>query len=235
MRLSDFRTDPGTFITGVERARALVALKSYFRSYTGSFFERFLDRDHPDELTANDFLAVSMLGVNVPANAAIWIMTDGRDEVGDLLRAVGPFDRFIGDEEANLSPNGHAWKLWRLLRSRRWPEGGAASGLGRTILSKLLAAKRPHLIPVYDKHVGSALLEDPDQDIWALWHERFQGEAGRELMKEAESLRQEAGVGEDVSVLRIIDISIWMRVHGYIFSKDEQVKELADAPQFWTA
>lgn len=233
--MNEFKTDPLAFIAGEERSRAGYSLKCYYCSHTGSYFERFLDGDHPYEFTANDFLAVSMLSVNVPAKAAIWMTNDGREKVAELLRGVGSFDLFIGDDRSDLSPDGPAGQLWRLLRSRRWPEGEGASGLGRTILSKLLAAKRPHLIPVYDKHVGATLLEDQDQDIWELWQQRFQGEAGRELQAAAESIRTDAGIPPDVSVLRILDISIWMRVHGYRYCSDDQVRQLVDAPQFWNS
>lgn len=230
-----FKTDPLEFITGDERGRAKLALECYFRSYTGSYFERFLDSDHPDEFTAMDFLAVSMLSVTVPAKAAIWMMNDGREEAAGLLSGIGTFDLSIADARADLSSSGPAQELWRLLRRRRWPEGEAASGLGRTILSKLLAAKRPYLIPVYDKHVAAALFEDVHQDAWALWQERFQEDAGRELQIAAESLRLEAKIPPNVSALRVLDVSIWMRVHGYRFCSDERVLRFADAPKFWAS
>jgi len=226
-----FRTDPKSFISGAEKDRAVRSLACYFKSFTGSHFERFMDHDRPNEFTANDFLAVSMLGVNIPASAAIWLRNEGRAEVKTLLAEIGPADRHIWDPGADLSATSAATRLWRLARRHRWPEGEAASGLGRTKASKLLAAKRPNLLPVYDKHVAAALLTDPADNDWVLWHQRFQGAGSQEIRRAIDDLRTEVQIPSDVAVLRVLDVAIWMRVHGYRYSNE--LSDFNNAPRFW--
>jgi hypothetical protein len=216
--------DPARFIEGDERDRAVAALRKYFSSYTGSRFEVLADHDSPNEFTARDFVAVSTLSVNVPSAAVIWLLEDGLEQVRELLAKI-PGDVRIWDDDADLSPDGAAWQLWALVRRHRWPEGKVpASGIGPTKASKLLAAKRPHLVPVYDAYVAGALLDDPSDDYWSVWQERLRGDSGRALRDACDELKSEAGVPHSVSVLRVLDVAIWMRVHG----------ARADAPAFWS-
>lgn len=172
-----------------------------------------------------------MLGVSIPANAAIWLVHDGQSQVRRLLTNIGPADLKITDRRADLSATSFALQLWRLVRTHRWPEGKAASGLGRTKASKLLATKRPNLIPVYDKHVGDALLRSHDDNDWILWQRRLTGDDGNDLTRALTTLRSEGHIPAGISDLRILDIVIWMRVHGYKFTK--ALVDFEDAPNFW--
>jgi hypothetical protein len=224
-----FRVDPMLFVDGDEREVARQLLADYFSSYTGSRFEKYLDHEHPNEVTAQDLLAVSMLGVEIPADAAIWMLEDGRHEIGALLEQILPPTLAIWDEAADLGSGSPAWQLWDYIRNNRWPIGTGRSGLGRTKASKLLAAKRPHLFPVHDQHVAAALLDDPDEDFWAAWQGRLRGSAGEELRRAAEGLIMGLSAPPNLSVLRTLDIVVWMRVHGYKFS--EKVNDL-DSPTF---
>src|SRR4051794_18915152 len=103
----------------------------------------------PTASPLNDLVAVTMLGVEVPARAAHWILADGADELAALLVSIQPASLEIWDPASDLSPQSSAWQLWRLIRDRH--------GIGPTISSKLLAAKRPHLFPINDSVVGAAL------------------------------------------------------------------------------
>ena len=58
----------------------------------------------------------------------------------------------------NLADNQAAVALWNLLMSR--------PNLGATTVSKLLAAKRPHLVPIYDSYVADALLPKTQRRRW---------------------------------------------------------------------
>jgi len=214
-----FAHDPAEWIRDHRREQALRDLGSYFTSYTGSRFDVFADHATPHAFTSRDFLAVSMLGVEVPARAAIWILEDGAAEIHRLLSLIPPGLR-IGDVEVDFGPDGPARQLWGLMRSNAWNNGDSQrSGLGPTKLSKLLAAKRPGLFPVYDQHIASALLHDSKQSDWDAWQDRFSGTAGTTLRRECEVLCEDAGLNGDVSVLRILDVVIWMDRHGRDFAK----------------
>jgi len=197
---------PSGFLSGSRRAPAVQHLQTYFDSYTGSWFERLAD-PNPNRITANDFAAVSMLGVNIPANTAIWLLNDGATEAGRLLETV-PSDLAIWDASADLSADGEMWKLWDHVRGGGWPQH--VGGMGTTKTSKLLAIKRPHLVPIHDSLVEAALFDTPPANYWEPWQSWFVGAAGQELSDLARDVRDEARVGADLSVLRILDIVIWM-------------------------
>jgi hypothetical protein len=211
-----FRVDPMEFFRDEEEERAESSLRRYYRDYTGRCFERFSDSANPNRFTPSDMLAVSMLSVNVPAAVAIELIDDTDSSIRDALRSI-PADACVWDDDADLTPSGPGWKLWDLLRKHE--------GLGRTITSKLLAAKRPHLFPVYDQYVGAALMDSPKDSDWAAWSDYFHSEQGASARQVCEDLRQEVGLGPEVSVLRIMDVVVWMRVHGD--------PELAAVDRFW--
>ncbi|HEX3650937.1 MAG TPA: DUF6308 family protein, partial [Pseudonocardiaceae bacterium] len=93
-----------------------------------------------------------------------------------------------------------AWESWDLLRrcggTNRWVSA-----------NKLLARKRPHLLPVYDS-VVRAQLHHP-ANIWECLWSWFHGRPDRETAVQA--LQGEVdGIGH-VSLLRCLDVVLWMR------------------------
>jgi hypothetical protein len=210
-----FAVDPLLYVDGDERERAVRSVKTYFASFTGRWFEVLADPD-PFSITAADLVAISMLGVAVPANAAAWLLGEGRTLVSDLLRQI-PVDRPIWEPGVDLSPGGAAWRLWDSVRAGQWPvDRKEKNGMGRTKTSKLLAVKRPHLLPVWDSVVAKALLgPDPTSiEWWGLWRARLLGSAGQELRTKALSLTQEVPEARHLSLLRLLDVVIWMRERG---------------------
>lgn len=201
---ADFMTDPATFLADAKAERRL---QDYFDRYTGSWFERLADED-PHRFTARDIVAVSTLAVDIPAPTSIWLLTDGAAEASALLEKIPP-QQAIWDEAADLSREGPAWKLWDLVRASGWPE--RRGGMGPTKTSKLLTTKRPHLVPVQDKVVTTTLFGKPRVDgYWAAWRRRLAGPAGAELRASAESLRDAVPAASGLSVLRVLDIIVWM-------------------------
>jgi hypothetical protein len=202
-----FRVDPRRFVLCEERETALRSLDAYFNSYTGRRFEAYADRSRANEYTASDFLAVSMLGVSIPADAAIWLLEEGGGLVAAFLSDV-PAEASIETHQHLLQPDSVGWRLWELLANRK--------GLGRTKTSKLLAAKRPHLFPIYDQHVGAALMQHERDDYWAGWIDAFRLADAPSLADLCSDLLSHAGpeVPRGLSTLRVLDIVVWMRVHG---------------------
>lgn len=116
------------------------------RAYAGRFFERLDgggDRSEAcDRFTAADLVAVQMLSVNVPPETSIAILHGGLGRsLNQLLRLIPP-DIHLGDPRASehVREDSPAQKAWALLERE--------NGTGYVTAGKLMARKRPHLIPV---------------------------------------------------------------------------------------
>lgn len=175
--------------------------------YTGSRFESMaaLNSD-PNTLAPADFLAVAMLSVTVPARAAIRLLERDAEAVSELLAQI-PTDVDIVDVDPDTldGTNSRAGQLWNLLRRGR-------DGLGPTTTSKLLAAKRPRLLPIWDSFVKQAtglgttgywrkfrsVLVDEQRCVW-----NWLGE-----------LRTfSTDTPQSISELRIVDVLLWMSIN----------------------
>jgi hypothetical protein len=78
-------------------------------------------------------------------------------------------------------------------------------GVGPVIASKLLARKRPRLVPIHDRHVLRVLAPPPNQ-FWVTLADALREPS---LRSEIERLRP---VGcESPSPLRLLDAALWMR------------------------
>lgn len=195
---------------GVSEAARLVA--GYLRSFTGSGFEVLADSDRPNLITEADVAAVSTLGVNIPAHVTLWLAGEGQEQVRALLEAV-PVGQAIWHDSVDLSRAGPLWELWALIVAIEWR--GHHGGMGRTKTSKLLAAKRPHLVPIYDDWVARALFsKKPNGSYWDPWQAALAGPAGAELRDHVGQVVDQAVIlgaagAEELSVLRVIDIVLW--------------------------
>jgi len=188
-----------------EGKSAKSSIDAYFfkNAFTGSAFERLIDLENPNEITAKDLTAVSMLGVNVPATAARWILGEGKHDFSSLLSKVPQIA--ISNMNCDLSNGSPAWTLFSELDE--------LTGLGRTISSKILAAKRPGLIPIFDQHVA-AFLGFSKQDYWSPWREFMQSPEGVWCGNQVSEFATNFGV-LNVSHLRLLDVVIWMKQHGH--------------------
>ncbi|MFF4380822.1 DUF6308 family protein [Kitasatospora sp. NPDC001547] len=85
-----------------------------------------------------------------------------------------------------------------------------ARGAGPVVAGKLLARKRPHLVPVYDVRV-KAVFRRPkvDTTFWSAPADALRADGGAFRARLAR-LRAEAGIGEDIGVLRVLDVIAWM-------------------------
>lgn len=177
--------------------------------FTGAHFERFEGGgDRPsvaDEFTAEDLVAVSMLSVQVVGTAALEVLLHRRNRLRELLRQV-PTDLTLADvEPASITPEWPAWRVYTELRS--------IGQIGPTTASKLLARKRPHLVPVYDT-VIAAELGVVDGRLWQPLNEWLTAD-GRSNEAHVQRIRAAAGLGTDISLLRVFDVLVWMVGKGY--------------------
>jgi hypothetical protein len=187
-------------------------LHRYFSSFGGARFDKLVDHQAVDEFTVADFKAVHELNVSVLRTAQEWLRGEGRPHVQQLLRRIPadldiwevPADRFDGE----LGPGSPAWHLWELIAHRQ--DGAGFAGKYVTA-SKLLHGKRPRLIPIYDRGGIGEALDVSHRDIWeAMWCALRDGGIRLSL----QDLR--AGVNEaaELSLLRVLDIVLWMSIKG---------------------
>ena len=205
-----------TLVTHLEEADGAYAkssLEAYFfiNAFTGSSFETFIGNDL-DNFTAEDIVAVSMLSVKIPPSASRWILKTGREDLSELLSKIEP-DLPIGHPDANLTEGRDAWNLRKML-ILLW-------GVGPTTASKLLAAKRPFLFPIYDQHVAKALQLSPEK-YWQPWQEFMRSPNGEKASKIIGQMAQSLDKPH-LSTLRLLDIVIWMQQHGHKFIKKDLV------------
>ncbi|MEU7474242.1 DUF6308 family protein [Streptomyces sp. NPDC044984] len=114
-----------------------------------------------DRITAEDLVAVQTLSVIVPAPVALDIL-EGRlgTRLSGLPHAI-PRDIDMADADAVVVADGSpADQAWRLLCEQH--------GVNWVIAGKVLARKRPRLLPVYDRIVRCAIGRPPS--FWLALH-----------------------------------------------------------------
>lgn len=190
----------------VEALRGYFALDTNGRPfYTGSGFERFDGGgDTPasqDQITSSDVLSLTFLQIN---RGLARVITEAKtvyaDEIAALLAAI-PADRAMHEVPWSTYANGSpAARLFDLLCK--------CGGKNRSVTaSKLLARKRPHLLPVYDSKVKKVL--GGPQNMWeCLWTWFTDDDTRHPALEE---LRDETGGINDISLLRCLDIVLWRR------------------------
>ena len=170
-------------------------------AYTGSQFDVWDgggDRAQvANVFTDADIVAVSMLSVDVPAQAVIELMLRRRGELTELLENI-PANVDLHRAPAELIKDGStAWRLWETLDS--------IPGLGDTTVSKLLARKRPRLLPIYDKYVAQYL--GPVRDYWEALRHALSAD-NDELALRLRGIGDRVGAS-GLSILRVFDIVAW--------------------------
>jgi hypothetical protein len=194
--------DPRPFLDG----EGVELVARYFDptgEFSGGQFERFCGGgDAPeceDAFTPADLLSVTLLDVTVPGRAAISILGELGPHLNGHLRAI-PANRDLWDVPlSDVGNDSDAEKLWYDLVG--------LYGVNWVIAAKLMARKRPRLIPVYDSVVKHAL-SPSDENFWLALRSEL-GDA--DLRQRLTQMRSEAGVAEDVSLLRVLDAAVWMR------------------------
>lgn len=174
-------------------------------------------------ITADDLIAVTFLSVEIPAAAAIGILETYKQRISELLEQLPAdvdlgtlpqekFDELLGD-------CGPAQELWQLLRgdtSDRW-------GIGPTTASKIMARKRPRLIPIYDSVGGSLMGLENSLRQWTVWHQALSGDTM--LQDRLATIQELSGVAPDASALRIMDVVLWKQGKNLAY----EMKQLANA------
>ncbi|WP_367540215.1 DUF6308 family protein [Streptomyces globisporus] len=174
--------------------------------FTGGRFEHLAGggdrRQAANRFTAEDLIAVQTLSVTVtvPAPVAVDLLEGPLGtQLCELLRGI-PVAADLSDADASIVADGSpAHQAWSLLESQY--------KVGWVIAGKLLAGKRPRLLPVYDRVVRCALGHPPS--FWTELRTALRKDDAA-LHHRLLSLRQSAGLPETVSALRVADVAVWM-------------------------
>jgi hypothetical protein len=174
--------------------------------FTGGRFE-FLDgggdrADVCNRFTTSDIFSLELLSVQLPPRVALGLVEAALGEEAAVLLGQIPSSVPLWDESAAnlIEDGGPADGVWRLLESQ--------CGVGWVTAGKLLARKRPALIPVYDDVVRCAFGQP--QNIWKALHEALRQDDGI-FRTTLEDLIKRAGIPVKVTPLRVLDVTLWMR------------------------
>lgn len=186
--------------------RAVAALRRYYGTdgqsskFTGGLFDtwdsngtRSVDRDR---FTADDLVAVSFLSVHMAASAAILLLDTRASEFSNLLTALGD-DRDLAEESEPWADDWPGWVLHGELL--QLPD------VGPTTASKLVARKRPRLRPIFDSVVAEVI---GSQNVWEPLRALLSTDP--ELQRRLLQLRDDAGLSDQISALRVFDVVAWM-------------------------
>ncbi|KRF44613.1 hypothetical protein ASH01_11515 [Terrabacter sp. Soil811] len=192
-------------------ARAAAVLAAYYQpltsagaGYTGGKFDTFDPSGTrsacANTFTADDLVAVSLLSVEVPARAAVELLVSQRRRFEVLLESIGPDRELVTEASVDEPDFRPAWELWRALLE--------LPGLGPTTVSKLMARKRPRLIPIFDSVIDKSVLGGTGV-LWSPLHAALIAD-DRALQKRLLRLRAAAELDASVSALRVFDVLAWM-------------------------
>lgn len=178
-------------------------------NFSGSQFERFRgggDKETRNVFTSDDLVAVSLLSVNVPAQSALRILGPDADHCSALLEAIPTGLTLADSPESAIGTGSSAAQLWRLLRQPSTAQRGAHDGIGKTTTSKLIARKRPDLIPVWDS-VVTGLTGQGSKGSWAWLRSELRG-SDSSLDRWIRDTAPDELI--DISTIRLLDVILWM-------------------------
>jgi hypothetical protein len=203
--------DPGTASSSAAAGDAVELVKRYVGgAYTGSAFDVY-GRNDPFAITSDDLIAIGMLSIQVAENStsairpsAILELQIESGRIASLLNQL-PLARDLHtlnqDEfDSWLGPGSPGEALYNLIRRR--------VSFPRVATHKLLARKRPQLLPIRDTVVEDALGMAGSDDWWRPWWEALRTE--EVLVSRLRAIRQSAGT-DYLSLLRVADIVIWLQ------------------------
>ncbi len=177
-------------VPGISR---LVA--AYFDSngpFAGISYD-LLGENPPDSLVLDDLLAATLLDISWRP-LAIRRLTSSSDFVASQLAGI-PHDLDLWDAKPEV--------LKSVSDLHQWLDD--LPGVGSVIASKLLARKRPRLVPIHDD-VVLRVLTPPKNQFWATLATALTEPV---LRDDIEALRPD-GVPSP-SLLRLLDVAIWTR------------------------
>jgi hypothetical protein len=181
----------------VRRSDVAGEVQRYFEGagFAGYLFD--LEGSNPPfELTNDDIFALNFLDVPVRPYA-YRALEDMRPRIHELLERIGPTSVLWEISGPGEDPYDAANELWHLFVD--------IQDVGPTVSSKLLARKRPHLVPIHDHWVKQFYGDTNDY-----WMKLARALSNEEVRAAIDRLRPHGARGEALSLLRVLDVAIWM-------------------------
>ena len=198
-------------------------LVSYFEeNFTGSHFEFWDDQagiqNNENKITSADVYSTSFLGVDVPPRAGMSFVNGPDSKLISELLSKLPLNTAL-DEYSNfpLDKGSIADQLWTALKKK---------GMGPTRISKLMARKRPKLIPILDSVTQDALgLSNNDRwkHVYILMRDAVVHKELMAIQELACQLSPKIFKLKDLSLIRVLDICVWMEHRKYNLRPTEKV------------
>lgn len=165
------------------------------RMYAQDQFDRMAEGP-ANQVTPADLLAVTLLDLSTPVAMVRELLSPdyGGEGTIDVSLAAMPSEVDLWDADDDTLR--HAYSAWEAIIRLR--------GVGPVRASKVLARKRPRLIPIWD-HVVADFFGNPDT-VWASMRDALQDGSLRERLW---ALRPDDWP-PSMTLLRLIDIGAWM-------------------------
>lgn len=202
-----FRHRPLELITDAESAATSVC--RHLESIGGAFdlLGASTDANHLD---ATDLISVSAMGTPVPVAASLWLLSDEGQWLATEILSRIPVDADLSSCDPGVVHDLAA--LYHLLRRTESqigdPSTRSSNAMGQATATRVMARKRPRLVPVSDSMIRGILGYRKDDDWWRRWRL----ELDNELMTAAAHIRRLAAIddprAEQLSDLRVLDISL---------------------------
>lgn len=177
-------------------------IKTFFdetSAFEGNLLER-IGQNHPTRITIDDLLAITMLDVSANPRGIRRLIYDAdvSRKITEFLDDI-PLDMDIWDAPNEvLGPDGSAQKLWRYLKK-------PGTRISKVTAGKLLARKRPQLIPIVDK-VIKRIIQVSAADEWEFFATYLSPPQRRQRL----TALMPGGLDPGVSILRLLDVALWM-------------------------
>ena len=174
----------------------------------GQHFEWFANRVARDCFTEVDLAAIGALSVELRAQTARELIEDHDGALKVLLEEC---ELWVTSHGADLSDSNVSseWLKKGSSFNRLWDElvKKERIGLGGVKASKLMAAKYPGLVPIFDSQVSQLLGAEKNGPWW---------KPMRELVIEVKPVLDKLTLARDdiqVTTLRKLDVVLWMKAH----------------------
>jgi Family of unknown function (DUF6308) len=164
--------------------------------FTGRWFDHFAAIGDPNRFEASDIVAVEALSVEVPSEAAGRLLITDSERFNSLLRAIPRTVDLWTAGRLQVTVGSAADDLHAALKE--------LPKVGEVTAGKLMAAKRPRMIPIFDERVDQ-LLAPADELFWVSMYDELKDDEHRRVIEQV--CRNTPSY---VSLLRRIDVALWM-------------------------
>lgn len=149
--------------------------------------------------TVDDLVACALLSAPIPGRAALELLTRRRNDFIEGLKVIGD-DRDLIDLK---DPPAELRAMSDLYKSLC-----ALPGVGMTRATKLMARKRPRLVPIVDSVINKSIFQEGPKHWEPLYEALVAND--QELWTWLTHVKEISKVQECVPTIRIFDVLAWM-------------------------